>query len=333
MVMHTKKTKGSKRRSLTPVVGNEEEKVVKKVAVVAVTKKTADGGVKAKVNTKSPTTTNETKKSNKNALPANYICAACKNDPKCGEAHWIHDCPQKKPQEKKPKEKKTPTKEKKPAEAKEEKSPAKRKRETAEKSVSVVESVVEAPVDPKSLFVSGMPFGVEVAAVTGFFSKAVAVRSKARGKSLKGKSQDEAAAAVTSCKLRNFDKQGGRCNGQAVVTFATEAMAEKALKLNNSKWPTTGTEKGEEERVLRIQRAVPLVVKKDNSGDNSWSKKAKKSPATSSDSSNKNNAKAKKSPAKKTSKLPVEEKKTNSKVRRRSNKSMKVAKEMKAKAQ
>jgi RNA recognition motif-containing protein len=166
-------------------------------------------------------------------IPANYVCKICKNDPKCGDAHWIYKCPNKV-------DKVT----KKPAQA--EKAP-----------------------DTKKLFISGLPFGIENAAVEEFFAATL----------LSKKEKAKKGSSVVKCKTLRFDKsdrtdKAGRSNGLAFLVFATDALAEKALKLNGNKWPKTEDEP--EERVFSIVRAKP----KEGAADQQ-SKKRKTAPVES----------------------------------------------------
>ena len=78
------------------------------------------------------------------------------------------------------------------------------------------------------VFVSGMPFGVTHAAIEAFFRKAV-VDKHTQTSSKKDK--------LVTCKIVRF-ADSGKCRGQAYVAFATEELAQKALKLDGASWPS-----------------------------------------------------------------------------------------------
>eukprot|EP00980_Cylindrotheca_fusiformis_P001526 scaffold346_cov116-Cylindrotheca_fusiformis.AAC.40 len=123
------------------------------------------------------TVPNSTKKAKRSKpVPPDYVCQACKN--RHGEAHWIYDCPDKVTV-----------------------------RGTNKKAKKL--RGLHDP-QPRKVFVSGLPFEVKPADVSGLF--------KSCGK-------------VVSCKLVKFDDTG-RCNGQAYITFDTNKGAEEALKLS-----------------------------------------------------------------------------------------------------
>jgi hypothetical protein len=68
--------------------------------------------------------------------------------------------------------------------------------------------------DSRKVFVSGLPFDVKPKDVSGIF-------------------QGASCGTIVSCKLVKFEDTG-RCNGQAYVTFDSDASAKKALSLSGT---------------------------------------------------------------------------------------------------
>jgi hypothetical protein len=153
------------------------------------------------------------KKPVKKAVPSDYICQACKNSPACGPPHWIYDCPQKKNM---------------PG------TNTKRKRERG----------LNKPDEKHKLFVSGLPFHISHGGVEAFFRKALYTKEQEPSNRLEKQK-------LVRCKLVGFaDTQ--ECRGQAFVTFTSESMAQEALKLNGSLWPTLKKDE-QKPRWLKIQ--------------------------------------------------------------------------------
>ncbi|KAL7580016.1 hypothetical protein ACA910_005005 [Epithemia clementina (nom. ined.)] len=101
--------------------------------------------------------------------------------------------------------------------------------------------------DPRKVFVSGLPFDVTKSDVTQMFAAS--------------------CGKVVSCKLITF-KDSGRCKGQAILAFDTEAAAQKALEQdgiaidNNEAEKEVKSKEKSEQSVVTKRKSLKLSVSK-----------------------------------------------------------------------